>query len=443
MELDRTIRNPAREFDLDNYDLIVLGGGSIIGKNNIPVLHETIKKGVMKMYNLSKEEWERLIKFGHVEKGDVKNFAVEGLYHGGDRFVENNLKKYHYLPYNIEEIISAGLEVLKDKTIKLKNAEEIANEIREALNMSRGYSLVRLGDGELLFLAHDILYSTEEIEKEPRLKFLAYAGVNLPDHETRDKLSEVLLRTDAIGMPIARFPTFQNLFTKLAKYHKWNFSKMNLASSNIHFELCHYTTLLHEIFSNYKVLLIGNKMEQGKTFFEKLGYESIVGTIPVNGMKAVPDVVKRTKEYDYDVALVSAGIPANLICGMLAKENKVAIDFGHAIDWLLSGYAKIRSLDNETINSEYCCEMAYYYFIRDDFKTAAYWYKQAVKIGETTGHFSSLSTTTPHIQLSLCYWQLGDVQRAYEHNELARGFEPTNPSVLQNKAFYEGVLKNG
>lgn len=394
------------------------------------------------MYNLTKDEWEKLKKFGHIEKGDEKNFAVEGLYYGGDKLVENNLKKYHYLPYNIEEIIRAGLEKLKDKKIKLKNAEEIANEIREALNARRGYSLIRLGDGELIFLSHDLLYSSKEIEKEPRLKFLAYAGVTLPDHEARDKLTAGLLRADAIGMPVARFPTFQNLFTKLANYHKWDLNKMNLASSNVHFELCHYTTLLHEILSNYKVLLIGNKMEQGKKFFEKLGYENIVGNIPVNGMKAVHDVAKRAKEYEYDVALVSSGIPANLICGMLAEDNKVAIDFGHAIDWLLNGYAQIRSLDNGTINSDYCCEIAYYYFIRDDFKTAAYWYKQAVKMGEATGDFSTLSTTTPHLQLSICYWHLGDVQRAYEHNELARGFEPNNPSVLQNKDFYEGILKN-
>ncbi|KGX89280.1 GT-D fold domain-containing protein [Pontibacillus marinus] len=394
------------------------------------------------MHNLPREEWERLKKFGHIEKGDEKNLAVEGLYYGGDKLVENKLKKYHYLPYNIEEIISAGMEKLKDKKINLKNAEEIANEIRDALEKKRGYSLVRLGDGELVFLSHDLLYSSEEIEKEPRLKFLKYAGVTLPDYEARDALASRLLQGDAIGIPVARFPTFQTLFTKLVKYHNWDLNKMNLASSTVHFEICHYTTLLHEILSKYKVLLIGNKMEKGKAYFENLGYNNIVGNIPVNGMKAVPDVVEKTKEYDYDVAFVSSGIPANLICGMLAEDHKVAIDFGHAIDWLLMGHAQVRSLDNGTINSEYCCEMAYYYFIRDDFKTAAYWYKQAVKVGEATGNSSHMSTTTPHLQLSVCYWQLGDVKRAYDHNELARGFEPNNPSILQNKSFFEGIMKN-
>jgi len=43
--LHGTIRKPAKDFDLNQFDLIVLGGGSIICKNNTPVLHEAIKKG--------------------------------------------------------------------------------------------------------------------------------------------------------------------------------------------------------------------------------------------------------------------------------------------------------------------------------------------------------------------------------------------------------------
>ncbi|QHE54106.1 GT-D fold domain-containing glycosyltransferase [Pontibacillus sp. HMF3514] len=394
------------------------------------------------MFNLSKSEWENLRKFGFVEVGDNKNLATEGLYYGGEKLIENKLKKYHYMPYNIEEIISAGLEKLNDKKIKLKNAGEIANEIRKALKEQQGYSLIRLGDGELTFLSHDLLFSSEEIEKEPRLKFLGYAGVSLPNHEARNYLTSKLLQSNAIGIPLARFPMFQTLFTKLANHHKWDLTKMNLTSSTINFDLFHYTTLLHEILSNYKVLLIGNKMEQGKDYLEKLGYKNIVGNIPVKGIKSVSDVVKKAKNFDYDVAIVSSGIPATLICNLLAEDHKVAIDFGHTIDWLLSSYAQIRSLDNGTINSENCCEIAYYYFNRDDFETAAYWYKQAVKIGESTGNHTPMATTTPHLQLSVCYWHLGDVKKAHDHNELARDFEPNNPSVLLNKDFFERVLKN-
>jgi hypothetical protein len=49
---------------------------------------------------------------------------------------------------------------------------------------------------------------------------------------------------------------------------------------NVHF-------LFHELISEYKVLLIGNRMNEEKTLFNYLGYESIVGTIPVKGVKSV------------------------------------------------------------------------------------------------------------------------------------------------------------
>ncbi|WNF25099.1 polysaccharide pyruvyl transferase family protein [Mesobacillus jeotgali] len=44
-ELHGTLRKPAKEFDLDTFDLIVLGGGSIICKDHIPFLHRAVEKG--------------------------------------------------------------------------------------------------------------------------------------------------------------------------------------------------------------------------------------------------------------------------------------------------------------------------------------------------------------------------------------------------------------
>ncbi|WNF23300.1 GT-D fold domain-containing glycosyltransferase [Mesobacillus jeotgali] len=393
------------------------------------------------MINFSKQEWEDMKKFGHIEKGNEKNIAVEGLYYGGDKIVGDRIKKYEYVPFSIEEIIHAGLSNLKDKKVKLKNANDIAQEIRKALHESAGYSVIRLGDGELIFLSHDVLNPTDSITNNPRFNFLSYAGVQLPNHGLRDHLTEALLEADALGIPIARYPTFQNLFTKLSKHYKWNLEKMNLVSSNIHFEILKYTTLLDEILKNYKVLLIGNRMAEGVEYFKKLGYENVVGNIPVKGINSVPSVIEQASQFDYDVALVSAGIPANLICVNLAKSNKIAIDFGHTIDWLLSGDFNIKSFDNGAINSSNCFDIAYYYFSWDDFKTAAFWYEKIVELEKSSTKKSVQNLTIAHIQLAVCYWELGDLQTAYEHNEQARILAPNDPSVLQNKNFFEGQLK--
>jgi hypothetical protein len=103
-------------------------------------------------------------------------------------------------------------------------------------------------------------------------------------------------------------------------------------------------TLFHELMSEYKVLLIGNRMNEGKTLFNYLGYVSIAGTIPVKGVESVSSVLYAVQQYEFDIALVSAGIPANLICVALAEQNKVAIDFGHLIDSFLRDYTVVRKV---------------------------------------------------------------------------------------------------
>jgi len=394
------------------------------------------------MYNLSVEQWFLLKKYGHVEHGNERNLAAEGIYYGGDRIVAEKMKINEFLPYTIEEVIEVGLDNLQDKKIKLKNAEQIAMEIKNALHDQSGYSVIRLGDGELIFLSHDALNPYEEIQNDPRFNYLAYAGVQLPEHKLRDQLTEALLEADTLGIPISRFPTYQNLFTRLVKHHNWKVESMNLVSSMIHFDILKYTTLLDELLTNYKVLLIGNKMEEGKKHFNHLGYESIVGVIPVNGISSVSKTLEQASQFDYDVALVSAGIPANLICLSLAKEKKVAIDFGHAIDFLLNGQLQINSFTNGTVNSNNCFDFAYYYFIRDDFKMAAYWYEKIIELESIHQNHSIQNLIIAHLQLCVCHFELRDFRTAKFHNEQAIIHDPKNSSALQNKALLERILNN-
>lgn len=382
----------------------------------------------MWMFNLPEQEWDRLKKFGHVEPGTEVNYGIEGLYYGGDKLIEDKLNRKHYLPYSIDEIIEAGMEKFSGKTITLKHAGHLEREIKNALQEKHGYSVVRIGDGELLYLAHDIIYSSEEINNEPRLRFLDYAGVRLPNHGPRDELTENLIQSNAIGIPIARMPTYQNLLTKLVNHHQWNLEKMNVFTSTVHFEMMNYTTLLDELLRKYKVLLIGNRMADGRRYFEKRGYDSIVGAIPVKGIKDVPNVIEQAGNFKYDVALVSAGISANLICQKLANKQKVAIDFGHAIDLLMAEHLTIKSLDNGTIKSNNCCNIATYYIERDDFEFAKEWYEKALEIGG--------ENITAHLQLCLCYWELGDHDQAKKHHERARQINPTHPSVIYNHTFF-------
>ncbi|MDM5225175.1 GT-D fold domain-containing glycosyltransferase [Cytobacillus sp. NJ13] len=289
---------------------------------------------MMSMY--SEKDWEKLKNFGYLE-----DLTYEAYFSGGEKHVEELVGADYVLPFSVEEILEAGVSSLSKKFIKLKTPKEVQEEIKQAMNKNKGYSLIRVGDGELLTLAHDLLVSTEDIKSIPRLNFLSYAGVNLPDHSIRDLLANNLLEADMVGIPFLRRPTFQQLFNKLAKHHNWPLDHMNLTRSVINYELHLETTLFQDLLSNQRILLIGNRMMEGETVLRNAGFNNIAGSIPVENIYSVPQVLSEAQKYDFDVALVSAGIPANLICVELAKCNKIAIDFGHLIDELINNTKQI------------------------------------------------------------------------------------------------------
>jgi hypothetical protein len=78
-------------------------------------------------------------------------------------------------------------------------------------------------------------------------------------------------------------------------------------------------------------------MQEGSELLKSRGYRNITGIIPVNGFHDIKKVLDETTKYTFDVALVSAGVSANILCAELAKNNKIAIDFGQMIDRLLIG----------------------------------------------------------------------------------------------------------
>jgi hypothetical protein len=48
--------------------------------------------------------------------------------------------------------------------------------------------------------------------------------------------------------------------------------------------------------------------------------------------------MQQTAEHSFDIALVAAGIPAVILCYRIAGElGRVAIDFGHLADKLVTG----------------------------------------------------------------------------------------------------------
>ncbi|THF79874.1 glycosyltransferase family 2 protein [Cohnella fermenti] len=71
------------------------------------------------------------------------------------------------------------------------------------------------------------------------------------------------------------------------------------------------------------------------------------------------------------------------------------------------------------------------------FKTAIYWYELALRTRPAPDQWSfsypAYYTWYPHLQLCVCYFKVGDLRTAYEHNEEARKYRPDDGSVKHNR----------
>ena len=81
----------------------------------------------------------------------------------------------------------------------LASANEVLAKIKRALLTGKSLSLVRLGNGEALALAHGILVPMERIPD-----WLLYAGVRLPDEGARQELLNAVKSADIVGVSTDR-----------------------------------------------------------------------------------------------------------------------------------------------------------------------------------------------------------------------------------------------
>ncbi len=93
--------------------------------------------------------------------------------------------------------------------------------------------------------------------------------------------------------------------------------------------------------------------------------------------------------------------------------------------------------------AELCCDLGGFFFDRSEFAAAAYWYRQALKCKrpDKEGGFVSPDCYgyLPCLQLCVCQYRLGDLQKSEEYNERAGKIKPESPAYRYNKAFFEGL----
>ncbi|MGG1632814.1 glycosyltransferase [Rossellomorea sp. NRS-1567] len=96
---------------------------------------------------------------------------------------------------------------------------------------------------------------------------------------------------------------------------------------------------------------------------------------------------------------------------------------------------------SKTPRPEMCSRVGYIFQCKGEYESAIYWYELATSHKEDPDKWSftypAYSTWYPHLQLCVCYDRITNLEKAYEHNELARKFRPKDKNVLYNKELLE------
>lgn len=91
---------------------------------------------------------------------------------------------------------------------------------------------------------------------------------------------------------------------------------------------------------------------------------------------------------------------------------------------------------------EHCCDIGRYFYEREDWENAVFWYENALRAEKRTEKGAFVQEECygylPCIQLCVCYDRLGDRERAKMYNEMAGVLKPGDMAVEQNRIYFAG-----
>lgn len=95
--------------------------------------------------------------------------------------------------------------------------------------------------------------------------------------------------------------------------------------------------------------------------------------------------------------------------------------------------------------ADYCTRIGSWFQEIGRFDLAVFWHELALLLGEPNSESGLINkagwTWGPHVQLAVCYGKIGQLQAAYEHNEKALAYFPTNPVLLDNKRKLQEAMR--
>lgn len=94
--------------------------------------------------------------------------------------------------------------------------------------------------------------------------------------------------------------------------------------------------------------------------------------------------------------------------------------------------------------ADFCCRLGYYHLSSNEMEQAVFWYKVATELETPSESWGLLNiqcqTWLPHIQLCVCYSRMGQYQLAYEHNEIAATYIPSDARIELNRNYLKNMM---
>ncbi|MDD3303682.1 MAG: glycosyltransferase family 2 protein [Clostridia bacterium] len=131
--------------------------------------------------------------------------------------------------------------------------------------------------------------------------------------------------------------------------------------------------------------------------------------------------------------------------GWIENNINACLDLYHCYIYLgkdkESLLSLLRSFSYDTPRAEISCNIGNYFFEKQQYNIAIFWYKLAVTKRPNTqnGGFCLIDCYgyIPYLQLCICYYKLGEYELSREYNEMAGRIKPNDKIYLKNKDFFD------
>lgn len=103
----------------------------------------------------------------------------------------------------------------------------------------------------------------------------------------------------------------------------------------------------------------------------------------------------------------------------------------------------LKSFKYDLPRAEICCELGYFYKDKKEFDKAIFWFETALRLNKVDESWAFTIHDcwgfVPALELCVCYYEIGNIEKAIEYNNLAGNYKPEDSAIVHNKDFFEKI----